>query len=400
LTGASKKFELAELDEKSHANTDETIAYGKTIAAEFTKASTTSSRPEYDYSGDVRKVVTDASSTRMIHAAFLKQLLPFQYCYRYGSLGIMAEKVVLVLAARWHGGDPRALCIITGTGLLFFAATGAYHTFIPRWLGLSARFSTFLASLMAVTHAHLSISEHVVNYILVTVFAVVAAFYLCAFNPMAIVQKIYNKMHLPWAIDRVKEYQPPEDTSGHGSEKWLKTKSTGGTPLNCYDTLVMSPAQFECMIAYRSTEGEGIMQNSMQSRFVCALAVFAFWLLVATSRCSVLTRFFVLPHALFCSPSTLCVRCCTTQPTTFDVWIRFGVKYRPLLENMVDLVLVKRGLAALGPSIAALANLETLDVHQNKGLVELPWKAIILLRKLKTLDASNCNISGSFHAVP
>jgi hypothetical protein len=221
----------------------------------------------------------------MVHTAFLKQLLPFQYCYRYVSLGIMAEKVVLVLAARWHGGEPRALCIITGTGLLFFAATGAYHTFVPRWLGLSARFSTFLVSLMAVTHAHLSISEHVINYILVTVFAVVAAFYLCAFNPMAIAQKIYNKMHLPWAISRVKGYQPPEDTSGHGDEKWLMVE----TPLNRYDTLVMSPAQFECMIAYRSMEGQGSMQNSTHSRFVCTLVVFTFLFI-----CSVLTRFFVL----------------------------------------------------------------------------------------------------------
>ena len=60
-------------------------------------------------------------------------------------------------AARWHGGDPRALCVLTGIGLLFFAVTGAYHKsmLIPRWLGLSARVSTFLATLVAATHAHL-----------------------------------------------------------------------------------------------------------------------------------------------------------------------------------------------------------------------------------------------------
>ena len=80
----------------------------------------------------------------MVDAAFLKLLVPFQYRYRFVSLGIMAEKVTMVLAARWHGGDPRALCVLTGIGLLFFAVTGAYHKsmlmLIPRWLGLSACF--------------------------------------------------------------------------------------------------------------------------------------------------------------------------------------------------------------------------------------------------------------------
>ncbi len=114
--------------------------------------------------------------------------------------------------------------------------------------------------------------------------------------------------------------------------KWLTTE----TPLNRYDALVMSPAQIECMIAYRSHE------------------------------------------------------------PGFKEWLRFGVKYRPLLENMKELVLVARGITVLGDGLGELTNLEVLDVHKNGGLTEITEGALAKLNKLKKLYAFGCKLAGEW----
>jgi hypothetical protein len=265
----------------------------------------------------------------MVDAAFLKLMAPFQYHYRFVSLGIMAEKVAMVIAARWHGGDSAALCILTGMGLLFFVATGAYHASmrVPRWLGLSARLSTFLVSLVAALKGRLSINDHILNFILLTVFAAVVILYLFVFNLFTIAAKLRNTAHLLAAVNRAESYALPPNRGGHGEVEWLSPEAK----LSRYDTLVLSPTQFECVIAYCST---------------------ASW---------------------------------------FKSWVAFGVKYRPVIENMKELVLVGRGITAFGVGIGKLTNLEILDVHQNTELTNLPAD-IGHLSKLTKLDASYTKI--------
>jgi hypothetical protein len=98
LTGASKTFKLAKLDKESHANTDvtQTIAYDKTIAAKFTKASThiITSRVRLDghseKSGDGRSI--DPHGPRRIPEAALGFPVPLPLCQpgyhgREGGLG-------------------------------------------------------------------------------------------------------------------------------------------------------------------------------------------------------------------------------------------------------------------------------------------------------------------------
>jgi hypothetical protein len=80
---------------------------------------------------------------------------------------------------------------------------------------------------------------------------------------------------------------------------------------------------------------------------------------------------------------------------SFRCWIAFGVKYRPYLENLEELVLVDRGIkGALGEGIGELKSLVLLDGSSNEGLTSLP-QSIGKLQKLTTINATSCGIAGA-----
>jgi hypothetical protein len=133
-----------------------------------------------------------------------------------------------------------------------------------------------------------------------------------------------------------------------------------------YDVLVVSPAQFECVVVHCSTVGDKL--NRMR---------------VKTGRVDT-TRMRV---TLF-TPQAYATG-------SFRHWISFGVKYRPYLENLKQLVLVNRGIkGALGEGIGELKSLVLLDVSSNEGLTSLP-QSIGNLQKLTKIKAEKCGIAGA-----
>jgi hypothetical protein len=363
--------------------------YKSLIAAKFGAVSTTSTRVEYDdVFAKVVKVQTDAPSMRMVDASFLKLMAPFKFSLRYLSLGIMAEKVAMVLAATWRTYDPHAICVLSSLGLMFLLTTGAYTGKVPKWLSLSARASTFVVSLVAVVEVHaVDVRESVAcDGILFAVFCTVALYYLWAFDPRIVARKLRNMAHLPMAVNRVAKYEVPKGKARPG---WLSEDRKGRKSGNeededeegrgdgrgrvqpaqdlaivphLYDVLVVSSAQFECVVVHCSAIGDKLNETGR----------------VGSKR--------------------MCVKLFTPQKyaaASFRHWIAFGVKYRPYLENLKELVLVDRGIeGALGEGIGELKSLVLLDVSLNKGLISLP-QSIGNLQKLTKINAASCWIAGA-----
>jgi hypothetical protein len=354
--------------------------YKSLIAAKFGAASTTSTRVEYTWDAKVDKVLTGAPSMRMVDASFLKLMVPFKFSLRYLSLGIMAEKVAMVLAATWRTDDPHAICILSGLGLMFLLTKGAYTGIIPRWLSLSARASTFVVSLVAVVEVHaVDVRESVAcNGTLFAVFCTVALYYLWAFDPSLVARKLRNMAHMPMAVNHVAKYVVPNGKARPGwlSEEDGKERKSGNeedgdeeergvrgervqpaqgrlaTVPHLYDVLVVSPAQFECVVVHCSAVGDKPDETVVVMKQAYAAA-------------------------------------------SFRHWIAFGVKYRPYLENLTELVLVNRGIkGALGEGIGELKSMVLLDVSSNEGLTSLP-QSIGNLQKLAQINADNCGIAGA-----
>jgi hypothetical protein len=129
-----------------------------------------------------------------------------------------------------------------------------------------------------------------------------------------------------------------------------------------YDVLVVSPAQFECVVVHCSAVGDKPVETDR----------------VGTHRTSVV----VATKQAYAAAS-------------FRRWIAFGIKYRPYLENLTKLVLVNRGIkGALGEGIGELKSLVLLDVSSNGGLTSLP-QSIGNLQKLAKLNFARCAITGA-----
>jgi hypothetical protein len=363
--------------------------YKSLIAAKFGTASTPSTVIEYSGLALVGKVRTDASSMRMIDASFLNLMVPFKFSLRYLSLGIMAEKVAIVLAATWRADDPHAICVLSGLGLMFLLTERAYTKKVPRWLSLSARGSTFVVSLVAVVEVHAVDARGSVasDGILFAVFCTVTLYYLWAFNPPLLAQKLLNMTHLPMAVNRVAKYEVPKGKARPGwlSEDDGKERKSGneedgdeekrgaeagrvqpaqGLAIvpHLYDVLVVSPAQFECVVVHCSAIGDKPDETDR----------------VGTQRASVVV---VMKQAY--------------AAASFRQWIAFGMKHRPYLQNLKELVLVNREIkGALGEGIGELKSLVLLDVSSNEGLTSLP-QSIGNLQKLAKIDATGCGIAGA-----
>jgi hypothetical protein len=364
--------------------------YKSLIAAKFGAASTTSTSVEYDNVAMVAKVRTNAPSMRMVDASFLKLMVPFKFSLRYMSLALMAEKVAMVLAATWCTDDPHAICMLSGLGLMFLLTTGAYTGIIPRWLSLSARASTFVVSLVAVVEVHaVDVRESIAcDGIIFAVFCTVALYYLWAFDPRLVAHKLWNMAHLPMAVNRVAKYEVPKGKARPGwlSEDDGKERKSGNEEdgdeeergvrgervqpaqgrmaivPHLYDVLVVSPAQCECVVVHCSAVGDTPDESDR----------------VGTHRTSVV----VVTKQAYAAAS-------------FRHWIAFGMKYRPYLENLTELVLVSRGIkGALGEGIGELKSLMLLDVSSNEGLTSLP-QSIGNLQKLTKIRATECGITGA-----
>jgi hypothetical protein len=179
------------------------------------------------------------------------------------------------------------------------------------------------------------------------------------------------------AVNRIAKYEVPkgkarpwwlsEDGNGKKRKSGNKEDEDGeerglASIPHLYDVLVVSPVQFECVVAHCSTVGDTPNETGH----------------VGTQRLSVL----LVAKQAYAAAS-------------FKHWIAFGMQYRPHLENLKELVLVDRGIkGALGEGIGELKSLELLDVSSNKGLTSLP-QSIGTLQKLTKIIAEKCGITGS-----